>query len=169
MVKEQTQKSVWIFQASPPGITQLCLVHWGLRRFSLALFSGQRIVALGGVAEDLLKITSEEGRGDVSSDSVAAFRFFSESSESVGQCCCCWMPVSQELPSPAAGITFHPVRWLTNRHLYAEQTSPWFRCFCVGNAQRHNSVLSHVLNLSSTRLSSTGQSSTAAQQHCSYR
>lgn len=44
----------------------------------MALFSGQRIVALGGVAEDLLKITSEEGRGDVSSDSVAAFCFFSE-------------------------------------------------------------------------------------------
>lgn len=39
----------------------------------MALFSESGIVEQGGAVEALLKITSEEGRGDVSSDTVATF------------------------------------------------------------------------------------------------
>lgn len=50
-------------------------VRRGSWRFCLALFSERGIVGQGGAVEALLKITSEEGRGDVSSDTVATLCF----------------------------------------------------------------------------------------------
>lgn len=92
------------------------LSYKGSWRFCLALFSECGIVEQGGVVEGLLKITSEEGRGDVSSDTLATFCFLPLSLNSIQSP----VPTTVVVNVCESGVTHLS---LTHTHIYTHTFS----------------------------------------------